>query len=315
MFGFKPYNYESFTREMLTKEILFAGFAGPKPGERAPDFEARTLGGQEITLSEFRGTANVVLIFGSATCPFTGAGIRQMNELYTQFNRRHANDVRFFFVYVREAHPGERLPAHQSLGDKEWAARRFRDEEKIKMPILLDDLKGSIHKNYGKLPSAAFIVDKAGRIAFRSRWAHPHVVAEALEELLQLQGTRGTSRPAIVHGGEDTSMPSMYAILHAHRALERGGRKALEDFRREMGVSGQVVVAAGRALKPIADHPRRTAALAGITVAVALGSVFLGRYLRERYRYRTHPAYQYGELPRPRRVRDSNYGDYEAVGI
>jgi hypothetical protein len=152
-------------------------------------------------------------------------------------------------------------------------------------------------------------------VAFRSRWAHPQVVAEALEELLQLQGGRGTDRPAIVHGGEDTSLPSIYAILHAHRVLERGGRKAVEDFRREMGLPGQVVVAAGRALKPIADHPRRTAALAGIAVAVALGSVFLGRYLRERCRDRTRRRYQYGELPRPGRARDSNYGDYEAVGI
>ena len=45
------------------------------------------------------------------------------------------------------------------------------------MPIIVDDLRGSIHKKYGKLPNPTFLIDKSGRIAFRCLWTQPAVVA------------------------------------------------------------------------------------------------------------------------------------------
>jgi len=52
MFGFGPrYNYERFTREMLTPEKFADAFDdAPGPGDRAPDFEARTLTGDRVRL-------------------------------------------------------------------------------------------------------------------------------------------------------------------------------------------------------------------------------------------------------------------------
>ena len=70
MFGLSKYNYESFTRELLQKQMALSD-AGPEPGEPAPDFEARTLEGKSVRLSDFRGRRNVVLTFGSLTGSFT----------------------------------------------------------------------------------------------------------------------------------------------------------------------------------------------------------------------------------------------------
>ncbi len=306
MFGLKRYNYDTFTRDVLIKHAARSAFGrGPEPGERAPGFEGRTLDGDKIRLGDFAGEKNVVLTFGSATCPFTAASIAGMNDLYDD----HAGeDVEFLFVYVREAHPGERLPAHRSMDDKIEAAALFREEEDVAMPIVVGDLDGRIHRKYGQYPNATYLVDKSGRIAFRSLWTRPAVIAQALDELLDRQEERGTDH-AIVHGGEDVRPPMTYALLHTHRALERGGRKAVRDFRQEMGRAGYFVTAASRLAEPIALHPGRAVAAAMITGGVITGGLLLGRKLRQK-RFAARQPYRF--LRRSRRPGEE--GDY-AVGI
>ncbi len=308
MFGLKPYNYQHFTRELLMKDVLLDRVGGPRPGERAPVFQTQTLDGEQVDLDDYRGRKNVVLTFGSATCPFTAASIGGLQELYEDYREE---DVDFLFCYVREAHPGERLPAHRSLEEKVAAAELFRREEELRIPVIVDDLKGTLHKKYGKLPNATYIIDKSGRVAFRCLWTRPGAVEQALEELLERQQERDVEH-AVVNGGEDTSMPSTYALLHAHRALDRGGKRAIEDFRREFGVPGSVAVTASRVVEPIAQHPARSAALAGAAAGVVIAGILLGRFLRAR-RFRT--PYDIESLGIPRRSAHGDHGDYEAVGI
>ncbi|MGI9101331.1 MAG: peroxiredoxin family protein [Terriglobales bacterium] len=307
MFGFKRYNYDSFTKDLLLKDAAKTGFgSGPEPGELAPDFEARTLDGEDISLSDFEGEKNVVLTFGSATCPFTAASIRGLNELYDDYR---GEDVEFLFVYVREAHPGEKIPAHRSMEDKTKAAELFRDEEHVEIPIAVDDLKGKIHKKYGAMPNPTYIIDKSGRIAFRCLWTRASVVEEALDELLEREEERGTEH-AIVGNGEDLKAPMTYAVLHAHRALDRGGSKAIADFRRELGLPGRIAHTASRVAEPIALHPGRTVATVLITGGVVAGGLLLGRKLRQRRYASLRSPYSF-EMPRQR---SANEGDY-AVGI
>jgi len=306
MFGLKRYNYASFTKDQLMKDAAVDKFSGPAPGDRAPDFQGRTLDGDSVRLSDFQGEKNVVLTFGSATCPFTAASIRGLNDAFEEFS---GEDVQFLFVYVREAHPGERMPAHGSMQDKIRAAELFRENEEISMPIIVDELNGTIHRKYGKLPNSTFIIDKSGRIAFRSLWTRPAVVEEALDELLELQKERGADH-AIVHNGEDSRMPSMYSIMHAHRALERGGTRAVQEFQSELGVSGRLAVAGSRIARPIAEHPGRVIASAAIVAGVLTGAIMLGRMLRERRFRSPYDIHRYDT-----RRRSGESGDYEAVGI
>jgi peroxiredoxin len=307
MFGLKKYNYEGFTRDLLIKGVAIHKIGGPKPGARAPDFEGRTLEGDRVRLRDYRGEKNVVLTFGSATCPFTAGSISGVNELYKEYND---GDTQFLFVYTREAHPGEKLPAHRSMQDKIYAAHKFREEEDVVMPIVVDDLEGSIHRKYGELPNPTYIIDKSGRVAFRSLWTRPGVVEDALEELLERQHERGVEH-AVVNGGQDTAMPSTYAMLHTYRALERGGRRSIHDFRRELGLPGRVAVMGSRIAEPIAMNPGRTIASAAITAGVITAGLLVGRALRNR-RMRSRQPYKF-ERYRPERGKTGT--DYEAVGI
>jgi len=307
MFGFRPYNYDRFTKEMLLNDVAKAKFgAGPDPGDRAPNFTAGTLDDGEVELSDFRGKKNVLLVFGSATCPFTASSIEGLNELYDDYKDQ---DVAFFFVYVREAHPGDRLPSHEDIHDKMRAAEFFRDEEEVEMPILVDDLKGSIHRKYGSLPNPAFLVDKSGHIAFRCLWAQAGVLAEALAELLEVQERRDTGR-AVVLGGEDLSVPMRRALLHTHRALQRGGRRAIRDFQREMGPAGRAAELGSRIVAPVALNPGRAALGALLAGGVLTGAIFAGRALRNKRLAKSLEPYRYA----PRARKKENEGDY-AVGI
>lgn len=307
MFGFKKYNYDTFTKDVLMKDVVTDKIGGPRPGESAPDFEGRTLDGDRVRLSDYRGEKNVVLTFGSATCPFTAGSIGGMNDLFGEYNDEN---TQFLFVYVREAHPGEKLRAHGSMRDKIRAAETFREEEAIDIPIIVDDVNGDIHKKYGKLPNPTYIIDKSGRVAFRCLWTRPGSIDDALEELLDRQKERDVEH-AVVNGGEDSTMPSTYAMLHSYRALERGGNKSIKDFRNELGLPGRVAVVGSRIAQPIANNPGRAITGVALTAGVIVGSVIIGRMLRER-RLRSRMPYQF-ERYRPPRGTTGN--EYEAVGI
>ena len=306
MFGMKRYNYESFAGHDLLKEAVRTGFRnGPKPGERAPDFELRSLDGEKVRLSDFEGEKNVVLTFGSATCPFAAASIRGLNELYEDYEDN--DDVAFLYVYVREAHPGERIPAHQSDDDKRRAAELFRDEEDVEMAVLVDDLDGRVHRKYGKMPNSTYVIDKSGRVAFRSLWTKASAIDEALEELLEMQKHRGMDH-AIVHGGESRSMPMTYAILNSHRALERGGLKSIREFREGLGRPGKLAHSAGRYVGPMVLNPGKTMAAAGLAAAVISGGLYVGWRLRKARLEQARDPYHYGRKP------EAGENDY-AVGI
>jgi alkyl hydroperoxide reductase subunit AhpC len=309
MFGLSKYNYESFTRDVLQKHLAVSRTgAGPEPGEQAPDFEARTLDGETIRLGDYRGDKNVVLTFGSLTCPMTAGSIGGMNDLHREYS---GEDVQFLFVYVREAHPGERVPAHGSAKEKTRAAEMLREEEDIQLPILVDELRGPIHRKYGRLPNPTFIIDKSGRVAFRALWTRPSVVEDALEALLQRQRDRGVEH-AIVNGGEDRSFPLSYAMFHAYRALERGGEKSLSQFREALGARGRIVLASSRLAEPVALHPGKAFAAAAIAGGVVTAGLLAGRKLREK-RLAARQPYDVYESRHPAARTGTDYS--EPVGI
>jgi peroxiredoxin len=307
MLGFGTYNYEHFSPEMF-RELETASFSGPLAGESAPDFKGTTLDGEKFRLSGYRGRKNVLLVFGSVTCPMTAASITALNELYDLVG---GDEFEFLFIYVREAHPGEKIPAHDSAGEKAAAAKLLRDEEEIEMPVLVDDLSGSVHRKYSRLPNPAFLIDKSGRVAFRSMWANPEELAAAIAELLEAQRERGVDH-AIVHGGEDLSMPVSYAMLSSFRALERGGREAVSDFREAIG--GFEARSEDSAFsEPLLEHPGRILAVTALTTAVLAGGLYAGFELRKRrlgVRRNPYRAYE------KEKTRDTESGDdYGAVGI
>ncbi|HEX4602561.1 MAG TPA: redoxin domain-containing protein [Candidatus Angelobacter sp.] len=308
MLGFSGYNYEHFSRELF-HDLAATEFSGPGPGERAPDLKATTLDGETLRLSDFAKKKNVLLVFGSATCPMTAASIGGINELYDRFR---GDAIEFLFVYVREAHPGEIIPAHGSMREKTEAARLLRDEEDMNMPILVDDLHGAIHRKYSKLPNPAFLIDKSGRVAFLSLWSKPEGLGRAIQELLTVQEDRGVDH-AVVNGGQDLAMPVPYSALYAYRALERGGKQSLNDFRQALGLPARVALTARHLARPLMDNPGRVMSIAALTAAVLAGGLYAGFELRKRRLGTVRNPYRAYEKEK---VRDTETGtDYGAVGI
>jgi peroxiredoxin len=308
MLGFSSYNYDHFSRDIF-HDLAQNSFTGPGPGERAPDFRAMPIEGEAVRLKDFAGKKNVLLVFGSATCPMTAHSIVGINELY---ERLRGDDIEFLFIYVREAHPGEIIPAHASMREKTEAARLLRDEEDMQMPILVDDLRGSIHRKYSRLPNPAFLIDKSGRVAFLSLWSKPEGLAAAIRELLDVQEQRGIDH-AVVRGGQDLSMPLPYSALSAYRALERGGKQSLSDFRQALGLPARVALTASHLARPLFDNPGRLMSVAALTAMVLAGGLYAGFELRKRrlgIRRNPYRAYE------KEKVRDTETGtDYGAVGI
>lgn len=305
MFGLgTDYNYEGFTKAMLARDMVAGrAFEGPRPGQRAPEFELRSLEGDLFSLRDFRGEKNVVLTFGSATCPMTAGSIHGINKLSPDFKE----ETEFVLIYVREAHPGDEIPAHQSMEDKVRAAEILKQDEDLTMPILIDDLKGNVHRKYGKMPNSTYIIDKSGRVAFRALWTEPHVIREALEQLIEIQNDRDVEH-AVVLGGEDKSMPMSYPALYSYRALHRGGRKAIIDFEHALGFPGKMAVASSRIIGPVAENPGKTLIAAALGAAVVAGGVYAGRALR-RKRLASRTPYQHYEPS------ESDVNDYGVVGI
>jgi hypothetical protein len=38
------------------------------------------------------------------------------------------------------------------------------------MPLLVDDLKGTVHRAYGEMPNMVYIIDKQGKVVYKAMW-------------------------------------------------------------------------------------------------------------------------------------------------
>jgi peroxiredoxin len=207
------YNYRHFRVKHHPMDEL----PGPLPGELAVDFEAAQLDGRPVRLSDFYGRI-LVLETGSLTCPHYVGNIAPMVSLAEEFP-----EAQFLVLYVREAHPGERIGPHTSLIDKLAMARRLTSEECENRLVLVDDLAGTAHRAYGAFPNMVYVIDPEGRVAHRSQWAHREIIERVLQELRRR---------------EPVANPESYGFNVDKRrlfsTLRRAGRRAVLDFLREI---------------------------------------------------------------------------------
>lgn len=202
------YNYCSFK----PKYYNFFDFKGPKAGEKALDFEAYSLDGEKVKLSDYFGSW-LVLETGSFSCPMYVGNIKKMNELYDEFK-----DVTFLVLYVREAHPGSNVPSITSIKEKLAHAGRLPGEENEKRTIIVDTIDGHAHELYGSFPNAVYIINPGGTVIFRSDWNIPSNVKKILSD--------GRDE---IHK-RDHYEPGAPSIPLALRVLIRSGLNALWDF-------------------------------------------------------------------------------------
>ena len=152
-----------------------------------------------------------------------------MNELYAAYREK---GFEFLTIYVREPHPGEHYPAHESAEQKVRYARDCCEQDAIENPLLVDDLKGSVHRQYGTMPNMIYVVDKDGRIAYKAMWTDHSEIESVLENLaladtLSAQGVR--LKPSYTE--KINYIPALYAGGVREKVFHRAGPQAWNDYR------------------------------------------------------------------------------------
>jgi hypothetical protein len=99
----------------------------------------------------------------------------ELEELYD----RHGDEVAFFIVYIREAHPEDgwvladnrreeiALADPTSLEERAEAAEACVVRLRTRIPVLLDDLDDAVALAYGGWPDRLYLIGRDGRVAFQ----------------------------------------------------------------------------------------------------------------------------------------------------
>lgn len=203
------YNYQTFRAETYD----LANFRGPLPGSKAPDFELALAAGGTSRLLEFDGDF-LVLEMGSLTCPLFQGRRTPMKTLQDQ-----NGTISFAVLYVREAHPGANIPAHETTAEKIGCAQRLLSDNEPRR-LLVDDIDGTAHQAYGGYPNSVFIINRNGCVIYAADWNNPQTTAKALEQIK-------AGQPVRVKAWFKPVTPSV-----SLRTLRAGGHGSMSDFLR-----------------------------------------------------------------------------------
>jgi hypothetical protein len=134
-----------------------------------------------------------------------------LNKLYKEYG----NDVAFLVVYITEAHPSDVWQSQNNFRDKVlFASPRTEDERAtlagtcvrklgIDIPAVLDEFGNSTESAYTAWPDRIYLIDRSGRVAFKSKPGPYGFKPEDLKVKLQ-----HTSRPATTQGIAEAARPA-----------------------------------------------------------------------------------------------------------
>jgi len=90
-------------------------------------------------------------------------------------------DVEWLVVYVREAHPGEKAKQATSIDEKIEYAKRNRDDYREERKIIVDNVEGKWHHEWGLLPNTVYVINPEGKVMYRADWSFAHNVDRVLQ--------------------------------------------------------------------------------------------------------------------------------------
>lgn len=155
-----------------------------------------------------------------------------LTQLWHKYQPR---DFEFLIIYVRESHPGENFPHHGSFGQKRTHAEKLEKLEELQLRILIDDLRGSVHRAYGLLSNMIYLIDKEGTVVYKSDWTDASELDEMCASVLRLEQMRNQGVPIIRKGiSERLHWMPMDPVLR-ERVYRRSGEKAIQDYFKVFG--------------------------------------------------------------------------------
>lgn len=260
------YRFDHFHLDALLGDLTFR--SGKEPGWQVPDFDLPTVTGGRVRKRDFMGNRPVLLTFGSITDPMTASAAPVLKRLH----RELGDAVAFVTVYVREVHPGDRIPQPRSAEWKMRHARMLRVRDGLPWTVAVDDLAGTFHRALGSNSNAAYLMDPNGNVAFRTLWSNDERV---LRDALLAVACGRSDHP---FERERWIVPMLRGLTRLDQVVRTAGPVAVRDLRR----ATPGVYAAGEvAWLWSVLTPRGRLALAAATATAALslwGSVrWLGR--------------------------------------
>ena len=161
----------------------------PAVGELAPDFSLKDTSGKRLDLGEVLGRGYVVVAFGSASSSNFRKSAPDLDRLAREWEKL---EVRVVVVYTREAHPATlRGRAPKSYRERELLAGQTKKDLKLGLRILVDQWDDAVHRSYGAIPDAAFLLDPHGRILLRQVVSRPAGIEQELRRLLKIPEPAG----------------------------------------------------------------------------------------------------------------------------
>ena len=178
---------------------------------------------------------------------------------------------------MRQAHPGPGVEPHSIAAQKHRDAHAYVREHAVPWPVLVDELDGTVHRQYALLPDPSFLIGADGRIAFIDYWTHAPTLHRAIERLFEMGGN------GVV--GESRTMRPLATITDGWPALRRGlPQSFLELETAGPGFASSVwlgyllrgvLAPLARRGTPLPVH--QMVALAAAAVALGLGAAALAR--------------------------------------
>ena len=140
-----------------------------------------------------------------------------------------------FFVYTRESHPGENFTHHSSYEQKLDHARKLRQLEGVTVPILVDDLEGTLHRKFGLLSNMIYLINREGIIVYRSNWTDHYELQGMCEDLIRLDDMKARGVPIIRSSRSERMHWIPMEPQLRERVYRRSGEKAIQDYARVNG--------------------------------------------------------------------------------
>ena len=167
---------ETLVRGLFRQEIGSLQ-PGPALGDSVSDFTLKTSDGkQDVTLSKLIGPKPVVLVFGNFTCGPFRSQAGNVEKLYRMYKDR----ATFAMVYVREAHPtdgwsmesndrvGVSLAQPRSYEERVAVAQTCGKRLDLGLPMLVDTIDDAVGARYSGMPSRLYLIDREGKVAYKS---------------------------------------------------------------------------------------------------------------------------------------------------
>ena len=205
------YNYNRYKMS----EYDLGSFPGSKAGKQEKNFTLHDQAGNKVSLDQYLGKW-VVLETGSITCSMYVKNISGIKKLQNNYP-----EVEFLLVYVREAHPGSRLGPHKTDSEKIQMSSKLQDFYDEPRKILIDDLDGKMHKDYGELPNMVYVVNPEGLVIYRCDWAFPKLIDKVLQNRNQIHSDEHVKIitaapwimiPVVLRGGWDALLDIAVAL-------------------------------------------------------------------------------------------------------